>query len=67
MTTEELISKIQDKHNKQKDIIADYAVAISLYIDKRNAFDWTAINNAIIDRWSRSALQRIKKAAWAIV
>lgn len=29
--------------------------------------DWRTINQAIIDRWSRTALQRIKERAWKLV
>ena len=64
MTTDELITKIQDKRNKQADIMVDYAQAIFLYLKRDQPFEWHAINYAIIKRWSRSGLKRIKRAAW---
>lgn len=64
MTTVELISKIQNGHNRQKDIAEAYAIAIYRWLTYDEKFDWVAINTAIANRWSRSAIKRIKKAAW---
>jgi hypothetical protein len=44
----------------------DYADLILNVVPGR-LVDWNAINRAIIDRWSMSALLRIKRRAWAIV
>ena len=66
MTTQELIVAIQNKNNKQSDIMVDYAQAIFLHLKRDQPFDWPAINSAIIERWSRSGLKRIKRGAWAL-
>lgn len=41
-----------------------YAYAILLQHPK--GIDWSAINREIIDIWSKSALEEIKRWAWAI-
>lgn len=63
--TEKLIKQIKDKQWYQKHIILEYACLLSF--GQHWKFDWTAINNAIIDRWSRSGLERIKAAAWKLL
>jgi hypothetical protein len=60
--TEELVKKIKNKQNSRKYIIFEYACLLDY--NRHWLFDWTHINNTIIDRWSRSGLERIKQAAW---
>lgn len=44
----------------QKEIAKTYALAMRV---RSSPVDWARINNAIIDRWSRSGLERVKKLA----
>lgn len=62
-TQQRLIRKIKDKRYKQKDIAKEYIIATRLYIDGLD-LNWPVINRAIIDRWSRSGLERVKEMAW---
>lgn len=64
MTTSELITEIQNKSNKQADIIRLYAEAIHYHLDSDFCYDWHTINAAIMERWSKSGLKRIKREAW---
>ena len=59
--TNTLLAEIGDKQCKQKDIAKTYALAIN----SSESTDWKAVNLAIIDRWSRSGLERIKSMAWS--
>lgn len=43
------------------------AVTYALAIRPREAVDWRAVNQAIIEEWSRSALEYIKRKAWVMV
>ena len=45
---------------RQKDIAQTYALALA----SSYPTDWARVNKAIIERWSISGLQRIKKMAW---
>ena len=45
----------------QKDIAQTYALALR----SEEFVDWKKINNMIIDRWSITGLERIKKLAWS--
>jgi len=45
----------------QKQIAQTYALALR----SQEHVDWKAINMAIIERWSISGLERIKKLAWS--
>ncbi len=58
--TSTLIDEIRDKAFRQKDIALTYAMALRSSEKK----DWRKINRAIIERWSRAGLERIKKMAW---
>ena len=46
------------------DIVPFYRTALVANIKYKVPVDWLKINTAIIERWSKSALERIKKAAW---
>lgn len=58
--TEQLLTEVADTVFKQKDVAATYALALRC----STPTDWRKVNAAIIERWSRSGLQRIKQAAW---
>ena len=45
----------------QRDIASTYGLALRSSAET----DWAKVNAAIIERWSVSGLERIKKAAWA--
>lgn len=55
-----LLSEIADKRMKREDVALSYALALRAGGD----LDWPAINRAIVDRWSISALKWIKEYAW---
>lgn len=57
-----LLSEISDKNITQRGVALTYAMALS----SSEKTDWAAVNAAIIRRWSRSGLERIKVKAWAI-
>lgn len=58
-----LLQEIGEPKCKQKDIAMTYAMAIC----SSDKPDWSKVNNAIIARWSKSGLARIKKAAWKLI
>jgi hypothetical protein len=55
-----LLSEIDDPRLTREDVALSYALAIRSGGD----LDWRLINQAIIDRWSLSALKWIKEYAW---
>ena len=57
---ETLLQEIRNKRFKQKDVALTYAMAIQSSEPK----NWKEINDAIIERWSLSGLERIKRVAW---
>ena len=59
MSTEDLIALIRKPSTRRDDVVPHYLV------HGRDVTDYPAINAAIMDRWSRSALIYIKKKAWA--
>jgi hypothetical protein len=57
-----IMREIADSRIKQAGVAITYAFAIAQLGDKA---DWPAINRAIQERWKgRTALKRIKEAAW---
>ena len=58
-----LLREIADKRFKQKDIAQTYALAMISSEEPR--IDWLKVNRAIIQRWSKSGLERIKNMAWS--
>ena len=50
----------------QADIAMSYALAIRSAAAKADEPDWFVINRAIIERWSKTVLERIKRAAWKL-
>lgn len=61
--TQTILREIENTKMKQ----AQVALTYSLAIKSKEAINWTAINQAIINRWSESGLERIKAMAWKLV
>ena len=60
-TTRLIMQEIADKRVKRRSVAMTYALALR----SSEKTDWPKVNRAIIDRWSRSALDWIKKQAWS--
>ncbi len=58
-----LLSEIAMKEMNQKQIAQTYRMALES--GERDRIDWAKVNNAIISRWSKSGLKRIKELAWS--
>lgn len=58
--TATLLSEIAKPEFAQQDIAITYALALR----SSEPTDWAAVNAAIVERWSRSGLERVKKMAW---
>ena len=56
-----LIREIANKKLYQKNIARTYALAMA----SNETINWLRVNKAIITRWSRSGLERVKKMAWS--
>lgn len=54
-----IMNEIEDKAYTRNDVARTYAILIS-----KGHKDWTPINQAIMQRWSKSALLWIKIEAW---
>lgn len=54
--------EIADKRMTRDDVASTYAM--TLLSSERDSVDWLAVNGAIIERWSLSALKYIKEKAW---
>ena len=61
--TQTILNELGHPEIKQRSVALTYALAIR----SREATDWEAVNKAIIDRWSISGLERIKRMAWKFV
>ena len=59
-TTRAIVDEIESGAT-QKSVAMTYAFAIK----SRDKTDWPVVNRAIIARWSRSGLERIKRLAWS--
>lgn len=60
--TNTILHEIATPQLMQADVAKTYALAIK----SSEKIDWSAINQAIITRWSRSGLNRVKRMAWRI-
>lgn len=49
---------------RMKDIASSYGMAIVSEARGADAPDWKTINAAIIERWGKPGLLRVKNAAW---
>lgn len=56
----QLLAEIADPAMKRRDVAMTYRFAIL----EPDRVDWPKVNKAIIDRWSVSGLNWIKKFAW---
>lgn len=61
--TNVLLREIEDKNFIQKDIAMTYCLAMM----SSEKVDYEKVNNAIIERWSYSGLQRVKDMAWKLM
>lgn len=64
-----ILREIEDKRMTRDDVAVTYAFCIlqSGGGQGDGSIDYVAINRAIMDRWSLSALKYIKTAAWRLV
>jgi len=60
-----ILNELSKKEIHQHDIAITYSLALKS--EECDNLDWGKINNAIIERWSRSGLERIKKQAWKML
>ena len=60
--TQTLLNEIGMPEMKRDDVALTYALAMR----SSEETDWKAVNEAIIERWSMSALRYIKERAWGI-
>ncbi len=56
-----LLREIQDPKCRRNDVAKTYNLALRSSVET----DFAAVNNAIIARWSRTALEWIKRRAWS--
>ncbi len=56
-----ILTEISDKKATQKDVAMTYRIIIQ----QKLKVDWKKINKAIVDRWSRAGLERVKNLAWS--
>jgi hypothetical protein len=56
----QLLREIADKQFKRRDVAQTYWYAMN----SSEKTDWAKVNAAIIERWSKSGLEWIKKQAW---
>jgi hypothetical protein len=59
---ETLLHEIGTTALKQADVAVTYAMAICS--TESESVDWARVNKAIMMRWSKGGLDRIKKMAW---
>lgn len=64
--TQTILHEIANKAT-QKYVAVTYAIALKSEAQGADKPDWPKINRAILDRWSMSGLERIKKWAWDLV
>jgi hypothetical protein len=59
--TSTLLQDISSKECNKRAVAQTYALSLK----SSEETDWEKVNQAIIKRWSRSALEDIKKLAWS--
>jgi len=62
-----IVDGVHEKLFNQDDIASDYAMAIKSEAAGVDQPDWSAINQAILDRWKERGLAAVKRKAWALV
>ena len=62
----QMLDEIADPAMGEKDIIINYGALIILtgYGEPDSRINFAKINDAIVNRWSKTARDRIKRAAW---
>ena len=60
---QQLLQEIADSRMKRRDVAQTYRLAMQS--SEVNRVDWSKVNAAIMQRWSRSALEWIKQQAWS--
>ena len=61
-----LLNEISMKEIKQKHLAMTYAMALCSS-EAKDGIDWRKVNEAIVARWSKSGLIRVKEMAWKLV
>lgn len=62
---EELIFRVISHPRATRDAVAGtYAILLLEMRDRRAEYDWPKINAAILEKWSPSGLEYIKRSAW---
>ena len=56
-----LLREIANRKMHQRDIAQTYALSMR----SSEKINWARVNLAIIERWSRSGLERVKTMAWS--
>ena len=62
--TDAILQEIRAGEATRNHVARTYALLLK---DYKDAVDWPSVNAAIVARWSLSALEYIKRRAWAIV
>ena len=62
---EKFIAGLADKKCFQRLAADGYADLLAYH--RHWMFDWGEINKAIVEKWSRSGLVRVKEAAWKLL
>lgn len=62
-----LMREIADRKITRDSLSLTYAMSICSDEQKNKAIDWKRVNDAIIHRWSMSALTYIKVKAWKTI
>ena len=60
---DKLMDEIADRRMTRDDVAITYAFGLR----QADEVDWTAVNYAIMERWSPSALTYIKTKAWKMM
>jgi len=63
--TRTVLAEIAEKL-PQREVAKSYGLALVSAAHGGDNPDWSAINRAILDRWSMSGLERIKREAWKL-
>lgn len=65
--TQVILQDVGAKECRQRDVALTYAMAIKSEAQGADKPDWRTINDAILGRWKKSGLVRVKNRAWGIV
>ncbi len=61
-----LLNEISMPEITQKSLAMTYAMAICSS-EAKELIDWKKVNEAIVARWSQSAVTRVKEMAWKLI